>query len=57
MAKYFTADKETGCIIDEVYSIEEGKRLIAEYEQEDKMKGAFNPNFYDVVNIDRISVL
>lgn len=57
MAKLFTSDRETGTRIEEVSSVEEGKALIAGYEDEDKANGTYEPDFYDVVNFDGISVL
>lgn len=57
MAKYFTADKETGTVIDEVSSVAEGKKLIASYEQDDKNDGVYEENFYDIVDFEGRSVL
>lgn len=57
MAKYFTCDRETGDIIDKVETVSEGKMLIALYEKEDKRNRVYQPNFYDVVDINRTSVL
>ena len=57
MAKYFTCDRETGDIIDKVETVSEGKMLIALYEKEDKRNRVYQPNFYDVVDINRASVL
>ena len=48
--KKYTADKETGTFIEEVESIEEGKKLIKEYEEDDKKEGIFEEKFYCIVN-------
>lgn len=55
--KLYTADKETGTFIDEVESIEEGLKLIEEYETTDREDGNYAPDFYDVVNEEHSSVI
>jgi hypothetical protein len=45
-------DREAGNLIDEVKSIEEGKARIEEYEKKDKEDGTYEPDFYEVVEID-----
>lgn len=55
--KIYVADKETGTIIEEVASIKEGLKLIEKYEKKDKKEGIYTPNFYDIVNSDRCSLL
>ena len=57
MKKYYVADRETGTLIEEVKSIKEGKKLIAEFEEADKEENIYQPNFYDVVDFNRCSVL
>lgn len=57
MKKLFTANRETGDIIEEVKSIEAGRELISRYEAEDKAEGTYEENFYDVVDEDHNSVL
>lgn len=57
--KFYTADRETGTFIDEVKTIEEGLELIKQYEEDDKEEGAYQEDFYDIVDenhchIDRI---
>lgn len=54
--KLYTADKETGTFIEEVKTLEEGKKLIAEYERNDKIEGIYEENFYDVVNEEHESI-
>lgn len=48
--KFFTADRETGTIIDWFSSIEEAQKAIEEYEEEDKKDGTYTANFYDIVD-------
>lgn len=55
--KIYTANRETGDIIEEVKSYEEGMSLIADYEAEDKADGSYSPDFYDIVDEDRFSII
>lgn len=48
--KLWTANKETGTRIEPVTSVEEGLKLIAEYEEQDKAEGTYQDGFYDVVD-------
>lgn len=57
MIKMYTADKETGTLIDEVKSIEEGLNLIKEYELEDKENDCFSEDFYDVVDEEHCTLI
>ena len=56
MKKLFTADRETGTIIDEVKSVNEGLKLIREYEAEDKAEGNYEPGFYEIVDEDHHTI-
>lgn len=56
-AKMYTADRETGTFIDEVFSIEEGKKRIADYEKKDKEDGTYTEDFYDIVDDEHCSIL
>lgn len=53
----YTADKETGTFIEKVETIDQGLKLIQEYEEEDKTDGTYTLDFYDVVNDNHISML
>lgn len=53
----YTADKETGTLIEKVTSIEEGLKLIKEYEESDKQNGIYEDDFYDIVDENHRSVL
>lgn len=55
--KIYTANKETGTIIDEFKSIDEAKKAIENYEETDKEDGTYEPNFYDVVDEDHCSLI
>ena len=57
MKKLFVANRETGDFIEEIASIEEGKQIIAQYEENDKKDDIYEPNFYDIVDEDHSSVL
>ena len=47
---YYTANRETGTIIEKIKTIEEGKDLIAWYEEYDKSHGIYEENFYTIVD-------
>ncbi len=53
----YTADRETGTFIDAVASVEEGKKLIAQYEQKDREEDTYEEDFYDIVDSSHSSVL
>ena len=57
MGKLYTADREIGTFICQVESIEEGKRLIEEYEIVDKILLEYKEDFYDIVDENHCSVL
>lgn len=48
--KIYTADKETGTFIDECKDIHEAKKLIQQYEEEDRKENIYTADFYDIVN-------
>lgn len=54
--KIYTADKETGTFIEECKSIQEAKKLIQQYEKEDKKENIYTANFYDIVNEDHETI-
>ncbi len=54
--KLYVADRETGTLIDEVKSIEEGLKLIEQYEEEDKKEGTYEAGFYEIVNEDHCTI-
>lgn len=67
--KLYTAIRETGEFIDLLFdadtdnyddaekAYQRGMKLIAEYEDEDKRNGAFEINFYEIVNEDRETIV
>lgn len=46
----YTADKEAGNKIEAFSTIEEAKKAIIAYEEEDKHDGTYTPDFYAIVN-------
>ena len=52
----YTADRETGTFIDECESIEEAQNKIAEYEESDKADGTYEPDFYDIVDENHMTI-
>lgn len=55
--KIYTADREAGNKIEEFNTIEEAKKAIIAYEEEDKRDGTYTPDFYDVVNENCESII
>lgn len=55
--KIYTACRETGTLIDEFKTVEEALEEIKRYETIDKKDGIHEPNYYDVVNEYRCSLL
>ena len=53
----YTACRETGALIDAFKTVKEALEEIKRYETIDKKDGVYEPDFYDVVNEDRISLL
>ena len=54
--KIFTADRETGTFIEEFKTVEEARKAIEAYEEEDKAEGIFEEDFYDVVDEDHCTI-
>lgn len=46
----FTADRATGTFIEEVKSIHEGCTKISKYEEQDRMNGIYEEDFYCIVD-------
>lgn len=55
--KIFVACRDTGEFIREVSSIEEAQKCIEEYEANDKRDGIYEPNYYDVVDEERVPLV
>lgn len=55
--KIFTADRKAANIIERFETIEDAMKAIREYEEEDKKNGDYTPDFYDIVNEDRFSLI
>lgn len=46
-------DREAGNIIEEVATVEEGKKVIATYEAKDKEDGIYEPDFYEIAEVQK----
>lgn len=55
--RVYTADREAGNRIEAFETVEEARKAIAAYEEEDKRDGIYTPDFYDVVNEDGESLI
>ena len=55
--KFYTADREAGNKIEPFNTIEEAKKAILKYEEQDKKDGVYTPDFYDVVDEDCKSLI
>ena len=53
---FYVACRETGDFIEMVDSVNDGRNLIDEYEEQDKEDGVYIEDFYDVVNENHCSV-
>lgn len=53
----YTADKEAGNKIEAFDTIEEAKKAIIDYEEEDRNDGTYTPDFYDIVDEDCVSLI
>lgn len=49
---FVVRDREAGNIIDYVASKEEGLKLIQEYEQADRAEDIYEPNFYELAEVE-----
>lgn len=57
MKKIYTADRETGTFIDEFETVEDAKLAIMEYEEYEKEEGVYEPDFYDIVDENHVSLI
>ena len=57
MKKIYTADRETGTFIDRFETVADAKAAINEYEESDKAEGTYEPDFYDIVDEDHVSLV
>ena len=56
-SKFFTADKETGTVIEECNSMREALNNIEMYEESDKDEGTYEYGFYDVIDERGCSII
>ncbi len=52
----YVADRQTGTLIDEITTIDEGLELIRQYEKVDKAEGAYEEDFYEIVDENHCAV-
>ena len=50
--KYITRDREAGNVIDEFATLAEAEAAIEKYEADDKEEGIYEPDFYEVAEIE-----
>ena len=50
--RFVTRDREAGNIIDEFKTMEEAEAAVLAYEEEDRKLGAYEPDFYEVAEIE-----
>lgn len=53
MKKYIIRDREAGNIIEELKTLKDAKKLLNQYEREDKKDGIYTPNFYEIIEIEK----
>lgn len=53
MKKFAVQDRETGTFLCWAESVEEGKRLIEEFDQQDMDEGTYTPDFYECVETEQ----
>lgn len=51
--KWIIRDREAGNKIDCFETLEEAKRTLEEYEKQDKIDGIYEPNFYEIYNVEK----
>ena len=51
MSVYAIQDKETGTRIDTFDTLEEAKRTLEEYENDDMKEGVYTSDFYEIVEV------
>lgn len=52
----YVADRQTGTFIEEIATIDEGLKLIRQYEEADKAEGTYEEDFYSIVDEDHCTV-
>ena len=57
MKKYVTRDREAGNIIEYFNTKEEAEQAIEEYEKADKAEGIYEPDFYEVAELEMMKIV
>lgn len=52
MKKFIIRDRETGTCIEEVETLDDAKKLLKKYEEEDKQDGIYEENFYEIYDAE-----
>lgn len=55
--RIYTADRETGTFIEECSSVQDALARIASYEEQDKLDGSYEEDFYDVVDENHCTLI
>lgn len=50
-ANYVIRDREAGNVIDKFNTLEDAQIELARYEENDKMDGIYEPDFYEIVEL------
>lgn len=53
---FIIRDRETGTFIDEFATLAEAVAALREYEDDDKRKGIYEANFYEIYNVATDSI-
>lgn len=49
---YIIRDRECGIFIDEAETLEEARKIVEDFEKEDKLDEVYTPDFYEIVKED-----
>ena len=50
--KYVIQDRESGNIIDQFSSLESAEKTLNEFEYSDKLEGIYEPDFYEIQEVE-----
>ena len=51
----WVVDRETGTKIERVKTFSDGAEIIKKFEEEDKLDGNYEPNFYSIMEIEKLN--
>lgn len=55
--KIYTADRETGTVIEECGSVQDALARITDYEEQDRLDGSYEEDFYDVIDENHCTLI